>query len=79
MRSQVKLFVSIINTFYIYRRYGVVEGRFCFEGGSHCGKGEGLHLLITDQAQDITDAFDMAAQGNLSTPRAPASRKSNGK
>ncbi|CAG9789031.1 unnamed protein product [Diatraea saccharalis] len=45
------------------RRYGVVEGRFCFEGGSHCGKGEGLHLLITDQAQDITDAFDMAARG----------------
>ncbi|XP_045774441.1 uncharacterized protein LOC123873599 [Maniola jurtina] len=47
------------------RRYGVVEGRFCFEGGSHCGKGEGLHMLITDQAQDIADAFDDAAQGKL--------------
>ncbi|RVE42495.1 hypothetical protein evm_012854 [Chilo suppressalis] len=58
------------------RRYGVVEGRFCFEGGSHCGKGEGLHLLITDQAQDITDAFDMAARGNLSAPKTPVSRKS---
>ncbi|CAG9564413.1 unnamed protein product [Danaus chrysippus] len=52
------------------RRYGVVEGRFCFEGGSHCGKGEGLHMLITDQAQDITDAFDQAAQRNI-TPRTP--------
>ncbi|XP_045451268.1 uncharacterized protein LOC123660213 [Melitaea cinxia] len=47
------------------RRYGVVEGRFCFEGGSHCGKGEGLHMLITDQAQDITDAFDHSTHGNL--------------
>ncbi|CAG4942958.1 unnamed protein product [Parnassius apollo] len=56
------------------RRYGVAEGRFCFEGGSYCGKGEGLHLLITDQAQDITDAFDRAAQGNLSLQRPPASR-----
>ncbi|CAB3230355.1 unnamed protein product [Arctia plantaginis] len=61
------------------RRYGVVEGRFCFEGGSHCGKGEGLHMLITDQAQDITDAFDLAAQGNLTLQRTPAaSRRSTG-
>uniref|UniRef100_A0A2H1WSI0 SFRICE_032900 n=1 Tax=Spodoptera frugiperda TaxID=7108 RepID=A0A2H1WSI0_SPOFR len=59
------------------RRYGVVEGRFCFEGGSHCGKGEGLHMLITDQAQDITDAFDMAAQNTLQRTPA-ASRKSTG-
>ncbi|XP_037301219.1 uncharacterized protein LOC119191415, partial [Manduca sexta] len=59
-------------------RYGVVEGRFCFEGGSHCGKGEGLHMLITDQAQDITDSFDLAAQGNLSLQRTPMSRKGIG-
>ncbi|XP_041982058.1 uncharacterized protein LOC121735334 [Aricia agestis] len=51
------------------RRYGVVEGRFCFEGGSHCGKGEGLHMLITDQAKDITEAFDQAAQGSLTQQR----------
>ncbi|XP_072944672.1 uncharacterized protein [Epargyreus clarus] len=60
------------------RRYGVVEGRFCFEGGSHCGKGEGLHLLITDQAQDITDAFDQAAHGNLSLQRPTSSRAGTG-
>ncbi|XP_049876293.1 uncharacterized protein LOC126373950 [Pectinophora gossypiella] len=59
------------------RRYGVVEGRFCFEGGSLCGKGEGLHVLITDQAQEITDAFDLAARGNL-TQRSATSRKSTG-
>ncbi|CAH2086614.1 unnamed protein product [Euphydryas editha] len=58
-----------------YWRYGVVEGRFCFEGGSHCGKGEGLHMLITDQAQDITDAFDHSAQGNFQQ-RIPAPRSS---
>lgn len=63
----------------MYRRYGVVEGRFCFEGGSHCGKGEGLHLLITDQAQDITDAFDQAAHGNLSLQRPASSRAGTGK
>ncbi|XP_050677115.1 uncharacterized protein LOC126973817 [Leptidea sinapis] len=52
------------------RRYGVVDGKFCFEGGSRCGKGEGLHMLITDQPQDISDAFDQAALGNIiSTPR----------
>ncbi|KAJ2940330.1 hypothetical protein O0L34_g4 [Tuta absoluta] len=60
------------------RRYGVVEGRFCFEGGSHSGKGEGLHVLITDQAQDITDAFDLAAQGNSNGQRGTPSRKSAG-
>ncbi|XP_045500726.1 uncharacterized protein LOC123698175 [Colias croceus] len=58
------------------RRYGVVEGRFCFEGGSHCGKGEGLHMLISDQAQDISDAFDQAAHGSL--PSARSTRGSSG-
>lgn len=70
--------LTVINNI-LYRRYGVVEGRFCFEGGSHCGKGEGLHLLITDQAQDITDAFDQAAHGNLSLQRPSSSRTGTGK
>ncbi|CAG9129414.1 unnamed protein product [Plutella xylostella] len=60
------------------RRYGVVDGRFCFEGGSHCGRGEGLHVLLTDQARDISDAFDQAARGDLCVPRPGTSRKSNG-
>ncbi|XP_049702719.2 uncharacterized protein LOC110379596 [Helicoverpa armigera] len=59
------------------RRYGVVEGRFCFEGGSHCGKGEGLHVLITDQAKDIARDFDLASQGRLSPRRRPNTFKKN--
>ncbi|CAG9789032.1 unnamed protein product [Diatraea saccharalis] len=57
------------------RRYGVVEGRFCFEGGSHCGKGEGLHVLITDQAQQLARDFDLASQGRLSPKRRPLNSK----
>ncbi|KAL7287115.1 hypothetical protein TKK_0018732 [Trichogramma kaykai] len=47
------------------RRYGVVEGRFCFEGGSRCGRGEGLFVLITDQGDEIVRAFQLAAEGKL--------------
>ncbi|XP_014211003.1 uncharacterized protein LOC106641193 [Copidosoma floridanum] len=47
------------------RRYGVVEGRFCFEGGSRCGRGEGLHVLITDQAEEIARALQLAAEDKL--------------
>ncbi|KAK9687323.1 PTB domain (IRS-1 type) [Popillia japonica] len=57
------------------RRYGVVEGRFCFEGGSRCGKGEGLHVLLTDQGEDITQTLKLAAIGQLHTTRKrPVSR-----
>lgn len=60
-----------------FRRYGVVEGRFCFEGGSRCAKGEGLHVLVTDQGEEITDALKLASQGLLAARRRPASRKSS--
>ncbi|CAH1400275.1 unnamed protein product, partial [Nezara viridula] len=57
------------------RRYGVVEGRFCFEGGSRCGKGEGLYVLITDQAEEITRTLQAASEGRLlSTRRRSSSR-----
>lgn len=46
-----------------------MDGRFCFEGGSLCGKGEGLYILLTDQGEDITHALKMAAQGKLTTRR----------
>nr|CAD7199644.1 unnamed protein product [Timema douglasi] len=58
-------------------RYGVVEGRFCFEGGSRCGRGEGLHVCVTDQGEEITHTFQLAAQGKLATRRRPASRKAS--
>ncbi|XP_020288904.1 uncharacterized protein LOC109857206 isoform X2 [Pseudomyrmex gracilis] len=58
------------------RRYGVVEGRFCFEGGSRCGRGEGLHVLITDQGDDIVKTLQLAAEGKLSTKkRSPHGRE----
>ncbi|CAD6242706.1 GSCOCG00009539001-RA-CDS, partial [Cotesia congregata] len=53
------------------RRYGVVEGRFCFEGGSRCGRGEGLHVLITDQGEDIVRTLQLAAEGKLATRKRP--------
>ncbi|KAK4873688.1 hypothetical protein RN001_013048 [Aquatica leii] len=57
------------------RRYGVVEGRFCFEGGSRCGIGEGLYVLITDQGEEITTTLKLAAQGQLfNNRRRPVSR-----
>lgn len=59
------------------RRYGVVEGRFCFEGGSRCGRGEGLHVLITDQGDDIVKTLQLAAEGKLSTKKRPLGRESS--
>ncbi|XP_054290962.1 uncharacterized protein LOC129005949 isoform X2 [Macrosteles quadrilineatus] len=56
------------------RRYGLVENKFCFEGGSSCGKGEGLYVLVTDQGENITRAFKMAAEGRLAVRRRPLAR-----
>ncbi|XP_030756660.1 uncharacterized protein LOC115882606 isoform X2 [Sitophilus oryzae] len=57
------------------RRYGVVDGRFCFEGGSRCLKGEGLYILIADQGEEIMAALQAAATGNLHASRKrPVSR-----
>ena len=28
-------------------------GRFCFEGGTRCGKGEGLHVLRIDNSEEL--------------------------
>src|SRR5437763_928648 len=28
------------------RKYGLVDGRFCFEGGSLCGKGQSISLPL---------------------------------
>ncbi|KAJ8978455.1 hypothetical protein NQ317_011055 [Molorchus minor] len=57
------------------RRYGVVEGRFCFEGGSRCIKGEGLYVLLTDQGEEITSTLKAASTGNLhASRRRPVSR-----
>ncbi|XP_065215671.1 uncharacterized protein LOC135842242 isoform X2 [Planococcus citri] len=53
------------------RRFGVVDGRFCFEGGSLCGRGEGLYVFLTDQAEEITHHVQLAADGKLKTCKRP--------
>lgn len=48
------------------RRYGSVDGgRFCFEGGTRCGKGEGLHVFRVDNSEELQIAFDLASKGKL--------------
>ncbi|XP_050424964.1 uncharacterized protein LOC126836042 isoform X2 [Adelges cooleyi] len=49
------------------RKYGVIENRFCYEGGSRCGKGEGLFVCFTDQGDEITRCMNLAAEGKLAT------------
>ncbi|KAL1123046.1 hypothetical protein AAG570_002134, partial [Ranatra chinensis] len=56
------------------RRYGVVESRFCFEGGSRCGKGEGLYVLVTDQGEEITRTLQLASDGKMGSKRRPVTR-----
>ncbi|XP_075212680.1 uncharacterized protein LOC142319351 isoform X2 [Lycorma delicatula] len=56
------------------RRYGAVEKRFCFEGGSRCGKGEGVYVLATDQSEEISRTLELAAEGKLMTRRRPVAR-----
>lgn len=56
------------------RRYGAVEKRFCFEGGSRCGRGEGVYVLATDQSDEISRTLQLAAQGKLTTRRRPVAR-----
>ena len=52
------------------RRFGSLEnGRFCFEGGSRCGKGEGVHILRMDDPQDLQRAFEAATNNKLESKR----------
>lgn len=49
-----------------------------FEGGSRCGKGEGVHVLVADpgQMQGIIDSLDMSSKGQLA--RGASRRFGNG-
>ncbi|GAB6018645.1 hypothetical protein CHUAL_000322 [Chamberlinius hualienensis] len=60
------------------RRYGVVSGKFCFEGGSRCGKGEGLHVLLHSQPECLSTTFDLASQGKLNLTNRLFIRKTSG-
>ncbi|CAG5129028.1 unnamed protein product [Candidula unifasciata] len=47
------------------RRFGTREGKFCFEGGTRCGKGSGVFALQSEQAEDIADIVNLASTGKL--------------
>ena len=67
MKNEVTLWS---HTVLYFRRYGNLEnGRFCFEGGSRCGKGEGVHILRVDQPEELQMAFDLATKGKLEAKR----------
>lgn len=52
------------------RKYGLVDGKFCFEGGSGCGRAlEGPHVLSSQQPEDLSRAFDLASNGKLAAVR----------
>lgn len=51
------------------RRYGVIENRFCFEGGTNCGKNEGLFVFLTDRGKEITEALKLSSIGKLFSNR----------
>ena len=52
------------------RRYGCLDGgRFVYEGGSRCGKGEGVHVLRLDDANGLQNAFESACNGKLESKR----------
>ncbi|XP_054261372.1 uncharacterized protein LOC128985652 [Macrosteles quadrilineatus] len=59
------------------RKFGVIEGKFCFEGGSRCGRGEGLYILVSERPEDLARAFHLAADGKLFTNKRSLSRNSS--
>ncbi|KAK7004506.1 protein Dok-7 [Biomphalaria glabrata] len=48
------------------RRFGANDNKFCFEGGSRCGKGTGVFALQSEQAKDIEDIVQLASMGKMS-------------
>ncbi|GAB1598049.1 uncharacterized protein LOC115218370 isoform X1 [Argonauta hians] len=49
------------------RRFGVVEGKFVFEGGSRCRKGSGVHIIATEQGDEVAEIFQAASEGKPTT------------
>ncbi|GFO41873.1 protein dok-7 [Plakobranchus ocellatus] len=48
------------------RRFGVQNGKFCFEGGERCGKGSGVFAFQSEQSEDIADIVHLASTGKTS-------------
>ncbi|OWF47777.1 uncharacterized protein LOC110453936 [Mizuhopecten yessoensis] len=58
------------------RKFGKLEGKFVFEGGSRCGKGAGVHVLQSDQVDDLEEIFQLASQGKTVSGRKSNKRRS---
>jgi hypothetical protein len=60
------------------RRYGMIDGKFCFEGGSLCGRGEGLYVFLTDECENIVSSVRAASQGILISKKRHTIRNMSG-
>ncbi|XP_063444583.1 uncharacterized protein LOC134725030 [Mytilus trossulus] len=58
------------------RRFGGVDGKFVFEGGSRCTKGAGLHCVSSKQAEEIAEIVTLASQGKTASCRKANKRRS---
>ena len=59
------------------RRFGSLDGgRFCFEGGSRCGRGEGAFVLRVDDPGAVNAEFERAARGKMEARRKQGAFKS---
>lgn len=40
----------------------MIDKRFCVEGGSRCGKGEGLFVFAAEGGRELTDLLNVHSQ-----------------
>ncbi|XP_046330151.2 uncharacterized protein LOC124113708 [Haliotis rufescens] len=59
------------------RRFGSVDGKFCFEGGSKCGRGMGIHVALSEQADEIASIVQQASQGKLPSCHSNINKRSS--
>ncbi|XP_047535224.1 uncharacterized protein LOC125069715 [Vanessa atalanta] len=43
----------------LLRRFGMVDKRFCVEGGSRCGKGEGLFVFAAEGGRELSELLNI--------------------
>ncbi|CAL4175618.1 unnamed protein product [Meganyctiphanes norvegica] len=56
------------------RRYGVVDGRVVWDGGSRCGRWAGVHVAISDTPHSVIHALDKASRGHVTKASSGRSR-----
>ena len=56
---QDKAYLKSQYFYIIYRRFGMVDKRFCVEGGSRCGKGAGLFVFAAEGGRELTELLNI--------------------